>query len=188
MKKSKIFFVMIAVLAIGLFGLPASFSVNNGQHIFKQIDPNAPDTFCNQCHGGSDTVATELGLSDNGIYTGIKIHSTQNCGDCHQLTQGYGTSTATTKTEHAAIIPSCLKCHGGANPVLGYNVADELNGTKEAHKPFWTNSLAANTPEDANTDDIACLGCHTGVPKSGSIVYDYTITRTTTLNGLTIGK
>lgn len=184
---------MIAVMAIGLFGLPASFSVNTGQHIFKQINPESPDEFCNQCHGGTDSVAAELGLSDLGIYNnginnvGIKIHSTQNCGDCHQLTQGYGQSTGNAKPEHAAIIPSCLKCHGAA-AVMGYNVANELNGTKEAHKPFWTNSLAANTEDDANTDDIACLGCHTAVPKSGSIVYDYTITHTTTLNGLTIGR
>jgi mono/diheme cytochrome c family protein len=187
MKKSKIYIVMIAVLAIGLFGLPGTFSVNTGQHIFKQINPDDPDTFCNQCHGGTDSVATEISLSDTGIYSGLQIHSTQNCGDCHQLTQGYGNSTGSTKTEHAAIIPSCLKCHGAA-AVLGFNVANELNGTKEAHKPFWTNSLAANTPDDANTDDIACLGCHTAVPKSGSIVYDYTITHTTTLNGLTIGS
>jgi hypothetical protein len=193
MKVSKITTLMIAVVAIGIFALPATFSVNSGQHTFKQINPASPSTFCNQCHGGTDSVSTELAASDTGVYNGGKIHGTQNCGSCHQLTQGYGNSSfavdGSGKTEHAAIIPSCLRCHG-ANPKVFGNVGNELNGTKEAHKPLWTASLAANTPSAANTDDLACLGCHTGVPKSGTIVYDYTITHTTTLGatGLTVGR
>lgn len=196
MKISKLTILMIAVVAIGIFALPGAFSVNTGQHNFRQIDPANPDAFCNQCHGGPDSVATELNLSQNGLYNGkIRIHSTQNCGDCHQLTQGYGTSAPGSKTEHAAIIPSCLKCHSFATndgisdrAGLGFDVPTELNGTKEAHAPFWAASKAANTTDAANTDDLACLGCHTAVPKSGSIVYDYTITHTYNLAGLTIGS
>lgn len=180
---------MIAVVALGIFALPAAFSVNTGQHTFRQVNAADPSAFCNQCHKTGDSVAAELNLSDNGLYNGgIKIHSLQNCGSCHALTAGYGAGTPTGKTQHAAVIPSCLKCHAGATPVLGgFNVANELNNTNEAHKPLWAASLALAS---TNTDDLACLGCHTNVPKSGTIVYDYTLTQTATLGatGLTVGR
>jgi nitrate/TMAO reductase-like tetraheme cytochrome c subunit len=193
MKMSKLTILMIAVIAIGIFALPAAFSVNTGQHTFRQINPDAPADFCNQCHVAGDSVTTELAASQNGIYNGpMKIHSSLNCGNCHELTQGYGTSfpgSGITKTEHAAIIPSCLKCHDAGDAAgLGFDVPAELMGAKEAHRPFWEASVAANTPSAANTDDLACLGCHTAVPKSGTVVYDYTITHTYNLAGLTIGS
>ncbi len=155
---TKILLLMLAVAIVGV-GMPAAFSIGSGQHQFNQIDPNNPDEFCNKCHLNGDSINAELAASGTGVYTNMKIHSTQHCVDCHAITPGYGSGVAGAKTEHAASIPTCTKCHGGSNAVLGFDVANELSGSTEAHNQF--------------TDDVACVGCHTTVAVSGAISYTY---------------
>ncbi len=164
--QTKIIGLMLLVSIIGV-GTPAAFSLGAGQHNFKQIDPSNPDAFCDKCHGSTDTIYAELKTSDVGIYSNMKIHSSLNCVDCHALTNGYDSIGA--KTEHAATIPTCTKCH---NSVMGFNVTKELNAPGEAHKNF--------------NDDVACIGCHTSTPVRGSISYTYS--PPATRSGLTIGK
>jgi len=172
---TKLLLLLITVSIIGV-GMPAAFSLGSGQHQFNQIDPENPDAFCEKCHGASDSVKAELASSGNGIYNGgLKIHSQVGCADCHALTNGYGTSTGDSKNQHAATIPTCIKCHGGTNAVMGFNVARELNNSKEAHNAFG-----------AEADDVACIGCHTGVAVSGSVSYTYSGTQTRF--GLSIGN
>jgi nitrate/TMAO reductase-like tetraheme cytochrome c subunit len=156
--KGKILLLMIAVMTIGI-GMPTTFSLGSGQHQFSQIDPANPDAFCNKCHGAGDSINAELATSGNGIYNGGgRIHSELHCVDCHRLAEGYGTNNGS-KTEHAATIPTCIKCHTiGSGSVLG-NVTQELNAVTEAHRNF--------------DDDVACIGCHTSVAVTGSVSYVY---------------
>ena len=113
-----------------------------------------------------------MDLSGDGVYTQMKIHSTLTCVSCHMLTQNYGTGTGATKMEHAATVPSCLKCHSGVDSVMNFDVANELNASTEAHQNF--------------NDDAACIGCHTQVEVSGTVTYqDYN--NSVVRSGLTIG-
>jgi len=171
-QKTTILLLMLAVSVIGI-GMPFAWSIGSGQHQFNQIDTENPDAFCNRCHGTGDSINAELMASGNGIYNGgVRIHSMVKCTDCHAISSGYGTGLAGTKTEHAATVPTCIKCHAGSDPTMGFNVGAELNGTSEAHQGF--------------NDDTACIGCHTSVAVSGSISYTYSGGQA--YKGLTIGS
>ncbi|HWR26751.1 MAG TPA: hypothetical protein VN316_02630 [candidate division Zixibacteria bacterium] len=183
---TKISILMIAVVAIGIFALPASMSIGAGQHKFRQYDSanTTAAQFCGQCHG--DNVQAELDASDarsanNALLgyagVGVRVHGTIGCQSCHAITEGYmkagGKTNAT--SQHAALLPSCLNCHGAGNTWGFNNVAAELSNTTEAHKFF-------NSTTD---DDIQCIGCHTYVNKSGTI--SYTTSGGVTAKGLLIG-
>lgn len=146
-----------------------AFSVGNGQHQFRTIDMDNQQAFCAKCHGSNDAINAELMASGPGNYNGgIRIHSTQTCVSCHQITQGYNTAFQGQKQGHAATIPTCLKCH---NTVMMFNVTQELSNTHEAHNTF--------------TDDAACIGCHTSVSVQGAV--SYTMTAGSNTHGLKIG-
>lgn len=156
------------------FSLPTTFSIGSGQHRFEQIDPNNPDEFCNKCHGTGDIIQEELMSSGNGVFTGIRIHSTLTCVSCHRITGGFGEGMPGEKTAHAAIIPTCEECHG-INAIMDYNAYSELVLPQEAHKDLSGGS------------DLACLGCHTGVSIRGAITYSYAEKGDHELKGLIIG-
>ena len=183
MKKSQLIILMIAVVAIGLFALPSTFSYAGSMHTFKQIDPTSPttiDAFCNKCHAGN--VPTQLAASDPGLYQGkVKIHSTIGCQGCHQITggpngSGYGKDAAS--TEHAARLPSCLDCHkvGGLELILTGDAGTEIRATTEAHKNFLFTA----------DDDLECIGCHTEVTRTGLVTTTFSSAARTYAN-LTIG-
>lgn len=161
-QQNKILIMMIGVSVIGI-GLPTTFSVGSGQHQFIQINPENPNEFCDRCHGSGDAIQAELMTSGTAIYnSGIRIHASLNCVDCHQIEQGYGNiDRFGQKTEHAALIPSCIKCHTQGTGSITGNVTQELSSTTEAH-----NSMVYD-------GDKACIGCHTSVQVYGSITYNY---------------
>ena len=159
---NKILLLILASSVIGV-GMPATFSVGSGQHQFIQINLDNPDEFCDRCHGNGDAIQAELMTSGPAIYnSGIRIHASLSCVDCHQIEQGYGNiDMFGQKTEHAALIPSCIKCHTqGIGAVTG-NVTQELSSQTEAH-----NTMTAD-------GDKACIGCHTNVQVYGSVSYTY---------------
>ena len=156
---TKIIICMLIISIIGI-GMPIAFSAGTGQHNFRQIDPNDPSAFCEKCHGGNDGIMAELSTSGTGVYSQLKIHTTLKCVDCHALTSDYGQGIpSSTKTQHAATIPTCTKCHVGTNAVMGFDVGAELNNSREAHKNF--------------NDEISCIGCHTSIAVTGSVSYTY---------------
>lgn len=172
MKRNKLIIVMISIIAIGLFALPATFSYSNDMHTFKQIDPTNATTinaFCLKCH--DDTINAQLIASDTGLYTNLDgtIHSSIGCQGCHQITGGAGGpgyNKGQVTTEHAARLPSCLECHSGTSGVIGVtklmeigDATHELMAPTEAHKNF-------NTTSD---NDIQCIGCHTLTPVTGTV-------------------
>ena len=171
-KLNKIALLILVAAVIGM-STPVMFSIGGGQHQFQQIDPENPDAFCEKCHGG-DMISTELGTSGDGLYNGGgQIHAGVRCIECHAVTQRNQTIfTANTKTEHAAVIPTCTGCHtvGGSGAVMG-DVLDELNQPTEAHNQF--------------SDSTACIACHTSISVNGAI--DYTYSGAVTRFGLTIG-
>jgi len=196
MKMKKLTILMIAVVAIGVFALPTTLSIGAGQHKFLQAGTTAGGqtdlvTFCAQCHSTDTLKTTEIDASDNNLYFGnpdtSKIHSSLfapgagGCASCHAIDGGYaqepttGVRDPSNKVQHAAALPSCLKCHTAGADLVIRDVLIELNAPTEAHKNFKT----------AADDDIQCIGCHTAVTKSGSVSYTYSPAVTT--NGLTIG-
>jgi nitrate/TMAO reductase-like tetraheme cytochrome c subunit len=170
MKTSQKLILMIMLTSsVVSISMTQAFSVGTGQHQFRTIDMINPQQFCSKCHGSNDGINAELSTSGNGNYNGgIRIHSTQTCVSCHQITQGYNTAFQGQKSEHAATIPTCLKCH---NTVMMFNVTQELSNTHEAHNTF--------------RDDVACIGCHTSVKVQGAV--SYTLTSGQNTHGLKIG-
>lgn len=194
MKMKKLTILMIAVVAIGIFALPTTLSIGAGQHKFLQAGTTAGGQtdlvdFCAQCHSTDTLKSGEIDQSDNNLYYGTpdssKIHSSLfapgagGCASCHAIDGGYaqeigGVRDPTNKVQHAAALPSCLKCHAAGPNLATKDVTLELDATTEAHKNF-----------KSTDDDIQCIGCHTAVTKSGAVSYTYSPAVTT--NGLTIG-
>ncbi|PWB56913.1 MAG: hypothetical protein C3F06_00020 [Candidatus Methanoperedenaceae archaeon] len=186
MKRNKLIFVMISVIAIGLFALPATFSYSGSMHTFRQIDagaatdPTLVNAFCLKCHTGD--ISTQLNNSDVGLYQGgVKIHSTIGCQGCHQITsdgvtaQGYAVAAAS--KEHAARLPTCLDCHIATGTIMKIGDAGtEIRATTEAHKNF----------KDAGDNDIECIGCHTEATRTGMVTTSMS-SAPITISGITIG-
>lgn len=170
MKMTKLSIIMVAVVALGVFGLPTMLSVGTGQHNFTTVQSGSADdvkAFCYRCHSASDSVSAELLQSGNGplLSAGVgtgKIHNSQWCGDCHALSGGYAFDII--QDQHAAILPSCLKCHSGPGSGAGlHDVTPELANSSEAHVNFVF----------ATDNDLQCIACHTAVSKTGAITYTY---------------
>jgi len=195
MKMKKLTILMIAVVAIGVFALPTTLSIGAGQHKFLQAGTVAGGqtdlvAFCDQCHSTDTLKSGEIDLSDRNLYYGTsdtsRIHSSLfapgagGCASCHAIDGGYAQETLgvrdpTNKVQHAASLPSCLKCHTAGPTLATKDVLLELNHATEAHNNFKT----------ALDNDIQCIGCHTAVTISGVVTYTYSPAVTT--NGLTIG-
>jgi cytochrome c553 len=198
MKMKKLTILMIAVVAIGIFALPTTLSVGAGQHKFLQagtVSGGQTDlvVFCAQCHSTDTLKSSEIDQSDKNLYYNqtdtSRIHSSLfapgagGCASCHAIDGGYaqtvgGVRDPTNKVQHAAALPSCLKCHtsGTNRTLMTKDVMLELNAPTEAHKNFKTSA----------DDDIQCIGCHTAVTKSGAVSYSYGPGQN--FNGLQIGN
>lgn len=190
MKMKKLTILMIAVVAIGVFALPTTLSIGAGQHKFLQAGTTAGGQtdlveFCAQCHSTDTLKSGEIDQSDTNLYYGTpdtsKIHSSLfapgagGCASCHAIDGGYGQTDPANKVQHAASLPSCLKCHTAGVNLATKDVMLELNADTEAHKNFVS----------AADNDIQCIGCHTGVTKTGAISYSYS--PAVVVSGLTIG-
>ena len=155
----KIVMLLIGIVAIGMFALPSTLAMYTGQHNFS----SGENVDCDKCHGSSDSVAIELGNSDN--------HTTFTCRNCHAftttaLTTPNGVSDGT--MGHAATTDvNCVGCHAESG-VFGTNVtdADDINVTTElnsgAHKAY------KDSPPGGDLDK-ACISCHTQVGVTGTI-------------------
>jgi hypothetical protein len=182
MKRNKLIFVMISVIAIGLFALPATFSYTGNMHTFKQIASGSAadvNAFCLKCHSGN--IANQLAASDNGLYQGGEyIHKTIGCQGCHQITRTSGANgyaVDADSTEHAARLPSCLDCHITGSPLMQIgNAGGEIRVTTEAHQNF----------KSSTDDDIECIGCHTDTTRTGTVSASIS-SPAVTVSGLTIG-
>ncbi len=182
----KLTILMIAVVAIGVFSLPAVLSVGSGQHKFN----NGANVDCGKCHAnGGDKVYGEIGASGTTQYNtlgsgiGVQIHNSSTfwyvagsyqCKKCHEILPD---PDPTLKTQHTnvKVQVTCIQCHSS------YYV--KLTNNSDAHKGFGLAAGSGSTGSDAT---YACIGCHTAVTVSGSPSYTYGAKVTT--DGLTIGN
>jgi hypothetical protein len=116
--KTKIFLLSAAVVAIGLFALPATVSMFAGQHAW--YDPKDQGIPCEKCHWLE--YEEMRGVTDE---TGHVPHMYKNgtthyfdCEECHNVTMNidyyHHTGDVGEHTPaHAATTLSCLDCHGG---------------------------------------------------------------------------
>ena len=169
-----------AIIGIGLFVLPSTFSMFAGQHSW--YDPEGNGIPCQKCHfleeeelaaseGPHDPDYTGLiNLSAN--YTGIvgEVGGTYFWGDTTELSRCYGCHqvTGTTNTSsplndtwgshndtvHAAVAVWCTDCHPW--------VERELKNDSAAHKAFYED-LVNDTSVVLQNENKACIGCHTHV-------------------------
>jgi hypothetical protein len=181
----------IAVVAIGILGLPSTVSLFSGQHAWYNLSPKGNDVPCEKCH--ADIVAEMDALV--GPHTGETGYGRFECEYCHRIFEiytyasGYGTSAKPGKEAHAAsTIPcmhchsgkvaqhgevskeDCLKCHDAVYPptfeaggfgLVGPPQVPGDTGSNAAHKAFVMDAINNSDMEDANE---ACIACHTYVP------------------------
>lgn len=82
----KITFVLIALLGIGLYALPATVALFSGQHDFVNIDPTGNQINCIKCHGD---VKAEMASSGLNLQTGTPApHAAFKCEYCHRIEAG----------------------------------------------------------------------------------------------------
>ncbi len=106
-----------AVLAVGLFALPATLSLFSGQHTFKNTSEVAGDNGCRKCH---EDVYEEMHSPINKVHWNLPgakgSKDVFSCAECHNVTNvstyfqsGYSNSSGA----HAATTVACLACHSG---------------------------------------------------------------------------
>ena len=143
--KTKIFLLSAAVVAIGLFALPATVSMFAGQHAW--YDPKDQGIPCIKCHW------LEYEEMRGGAYSQHRPHVYQNgsthhfeCEECHNVTidvdDYYHDGVSGHSPAHAASTVACLACHSG-----------ELNATA-------MHELGARYEMTSFADVDGCLKCH----------------------------
>ena len=153
---SKIIYLGIAIVAIGLIALPETLSLFAGQHNWYAIDQaqgSATGQYgipCEKCHAD---VATQMSSMAPGA-----AHSTGiTCESCHIVSQlAQGATVGGDKQIHAATSPECMDCHDGA-----YVGAPKVSFSEmEAHRAYINASEESTLMAGANE---ACVSCHTHV-------------------------
>lgn len=83
---AKISMVFVALIGIGLFGLPQTTALFAGQHSFVNIDATGNQIDCVKCHGD---VQAELGTQGHSTVTNTSgPHATFKCEYCHRIEAG----------------------------------------------------------------------------------------------------
>ncbi|HIE31838.1 MAG TPA: hypothetical protein EYP67_05595 [Methanosarcinales archaeon] len=110
--ETRLFFLSIAVVAIGLFALPATISMFAGQHSW--YDPKDQGIPCEKCHW------IEYEEMRSGTYGVHSPHRTADklfeCTECHNVSMNVSHYFKTGQVGghtpvHAATTVSCLACH-----------------------------------------------------------------------------
>lgn len=145
--ESKHIFLLVALVAIGIIVIPATYSLFSGQHSFY----NAVDQeTCEKCHAD---IRSEL---DSSVY-----HVTFSCKNCH-----VDPTINNLGLMHGNVIESrCLDCHNDNTVVVDRNsigqissIAENINSDKESHYPLI---LEANSTPMMKGENEACVSCHT---------------------------
>ena len=116
MASKKIVLLSLAVVASGIFTLPATVSLFAGQHVWYDLSPDENDVQCEKCHAD---VAAEMSCTGP--------HASMECWYCHKTANltgftyasGDGTGSTPGKEAHAASTVECMACHEGF--VINYN-------------------------------------------------------------------
>lgn len=151
----------IALLAVGMYFLPATLSIFSGQHTFV----NGSQVSCKECH---EDVYSEIKTPDMGEQLPHWSFG-ESCTVCHRtggmpgvidfaMSPGYKeTNVSTNPNAHAAVTVECVFCHdlivndGSGNP-------QGILGSEEAHASYYNASNQTSLLKGGNE---ACVGCHT---------------------------
>ncbi len=143
----------IALLAVGMYFLPATLSIFSGQHTFV----NGSEVNCMKCH---NDIYNEIYPSGGGTQPPHWSFG-QTCNACHRTGAvppfwdvGISAYTETNVTSnpnaHAAVTVECVFCHD--------LIVDEITGSQEAHGSYYNASNQTSLLKGGNE---ACVGCHT---------------------------
>ncbi len=174
--KSKKFFLMVALLAVGLFALPETLALFSGQHTF---DKSGDTALCGKCHAD---VEEELsaGIFHKSLFDPQSADpGPPKCKACHTTDKVNSSSVLTGRgrlitapppyvmvgldvaggnftqangtnitgiVAHAAVTVECKSCHYA------------VNFTNDAHKRYAEEASNQTWLKGANE---ACVGCHT---------------------------
>jgi hypothetical protein len=83
---SKLVLVLVALVGIGLYGLPSTMALFANQHSFINIDPSGNQIACTKCHG--DVQAELTGAGNNSQSGTPSPHANMKCEFCHRLAIG----------------------------------------------------------------------------------------------------
>jgi hypothetical protein len=135
--KTKLFILSAAVVAAGLFALPATVSMFAGQHSW--YDPKDQGIPCEKCHWLEYEEMRGMGSAYTDHVPHVYKDKNENmryfdCEECHNVTMSisdyYREGISEHTPAHAATTLSCLDCHGGEAygtedyPEPPYNVDD----------------------------------------------------------------
>ncbi|MCX9013670.1 MAG: hypothetical protein OIN89_02565 [Candidatus Methanoperedens sp.] len=143
----------IALLAVGMYFLPATLSIFSGQHTFV----NGSDVNCRKCH---EDIYQQL----NPSYGDTPHRSLTTCNVCHRTgfqpggfpgaTPGFlgykEVNVSADYNAHSAITLECVFCHD--------LITNEITGSDEAHGSYYNASNQSTILKGGNE---ACVGCHT---------------------------
>ncbi len=145
----RIVMLILGVVALGIFVLPATISIFAGQHVWYNISGDANEIPCNKCH---TDVYDEMSSLANGAHTRMSTH----CEFCHRTcfnntynrssgkyepsssityASGDGSGSSPGKEAHAAATIECMDCHGVYKDGGNWNHWDypEYNSGEKCH-------------------------------------------------------
>lgn len=143
----------IALLAVGMYFLPATLSIFSGQHTFY----DGENVSCKKCHYD---IYNEIYPSGEGAQPPHWSNG-PTCTGCHRtggvvggefgMSIGYKETNVTSNPEaHAAVTVECIFCHD--------LIEGEIKGSEEAHGAYYN---ATNQSSMLKGGNEACVGCHT---------------------------
>jgi hypothetical protein len=179
----KKYWLIIAVMAIGIVVLPQTIAMFAGQHNWYDTTQAGSQIPCEKCHAdisnelsqpgtvnlmhkvmGCDQCHVTTAPNSEGFVQGpggqFHAAATTSCIDCHGDTLLYGTF------DHVSIVPliqsgqlGCTTCHKGAIPG-NFSATSIFNGPEEVHKAFANDAKNSSLLKDGNE---ACISCHTHI-------------------------
>lgn len=153
---NKIGLVVAAIVAVGMFALPATLAYFDGQHVFVA----GADVDCTKCH---TDINDEFNVQNN---VGLKPHQSIDCRDCHVTTTMGGTNlnqNPANKEGHASTAVECMDCHDSALGIAqaGPNGDHDITNTTAAHNAWYQAALANSDTTLKNGANEVCIACHT---------------------------
>jgi|Deesub1362A_J573_1020465.scaffolds.fasta_scaffold00267_44 hypothetical protein len=166
--------IVIIFFALGLFVIPQTVSLFEGEHFWYSIE-GGYGSKCLKCHADIYEELNQSAYHDT--IDGVSGFSGNECYSCHRanltITYANGSLDQPGREAHAASSISCTYCHFNASnpfnaPVAGgFGMTGLANdtGTEAAHRGFVLSSANGSISGSSlllNASE-ACIACHTPV-------------------------
>ena len=160
--KNRSLILSAAVVAAGLFVLPATVSMFAGQHSW--YDPKDQGIPCEKCHWLEYEEMRGVERTDHVPHVGVSrgVEWAFDCEECHSVTMNISShhhnGTIDHTPAHAATTLSCLDCHGGElygkeeNSSIGwYDIP--MHNLADKYGQYWPITGHSSLSQD-------CYRCH----------------------------